>query len=689
MAPDRTRYFRIEGRELVDQLARGVLDLEKGGAAAPELVARMLRHAHTLKGAARVVKQTRIAELTHEIEDELAPLREGAAALPRARIDAVLHLLDEISGLLSALEPPAESSRPPVAPAAEGSTRPVAPAPPRVDEALRSVRADVEEMDALVDGIGETHAQLGALRRGLDRLGRARDLAGLLLEQLRAAGVGVAASATAGELAQLLGTIDQGRTVAAQQLELELRQVKDAAERLRLVPVTMIFNVLERAARDAAGSLGRRVAFTARGGEARVDAGVLGVLQNALIQVVRNAVAHGIEPEAERVGAGKPAEGQVTLEVEARGSRLRLALTDDGRGVDLEAVRREAERRGVLPAGGAELGAEELIAILLTARISTASDVTAVAGRGIGLDVVRQAVEQLGGRISVHTLAGRGTTITLVVPMSVASLDGLLVEDGEQRGVLPLAAVRTTLRVAPRDVACAREGESILLAGQVVPFTPLGRALRLPRPSDGGGAAAFSAVIVESGGALAAIGVERLLGTSSVVFRALPPFTPADPIVAGASLDADGTPRLVLDAGVLVERARAARPVAEAEAPARLPVLVIDDSLTTRMLEQSILESAGYEVELAVSGEEGLEKVRRKRYALLLVDVEMPGKSGFEVVAELRADPALRDLPAILVTSRNAPEDRQRGADVGASAYVVKSDFDQNELLRLIARLVG
>ena len=195
--------------------------------------------------------------------------------------------------------------------------------------------------------------------------------------------------------------------------------------------------------------------------------------------------------------------------------------------------------------------------------------------------------------------------------------------------------------------------------------------------------------MVEGARGLAALGVDRLLGTARVVVRPLPEHVHADPIVAGVFLDAEGNPRLVLDPDGLVTDAYRAEDVAIEPAPPRRPVLVVDNSLTTRMLEQSILESAGYEVDVALSGEEALESARRKRYALFLVDVEMPGMDGFAFVTHVRSDPAIHDIPAILVTSRAAAEDRQRGRDVGAQGYIVKSEFNQVELLTLIQPLMG
>jgi two-component system chemotaxis sensor kinase CheA len=185
------------------------------------------------------------------------------------------------------------------------------------------------------------------------------------------------------------------------------------------------------------------------------------------------------------------------------------------------------------------------------------------------------------------------------------------------------------------------------------------------------------------------VGVERLRGTQNLILRPLPDCTPSDPVVAGASLDAEGHPQLVLDPQGLVEHVGRAGSALAAMPSSRAPILVIDDSLTTRMLEQSILESAGYEVDLATSGEEGLERARQRSYALFLVDVEMPGMDGFSFIERAREDPILRDIPAVLVTSRASPEDRQRGSSAGARAYIVKGEFDQSELLEQIRILVG
>lgn len=677
MARDRYRYFRIEARELLDALSRGILDLEK----APgdrALVARLLRHAHTLKGAARVVQQQAVGDLAHVAEDALEPHRaEGAPPVPRERIDALLRVVDDIAASVAALEP---------APAGEGAEAP-APARPGGDP-FESLRIDVRELDALLTAVLEAGVQVTTLRRELAGLDHVEEVARALSDQLslrrRADGGGQRARALVEELRRALGEARRTLSGHAGHAERELGDVRSAADRLRLLPARAVFATLERAARDAARALERGVTFHAAGGEVRVDAGVLAAVRDALLHAVRNAVAHGVEPAAERVRAGKPAAGTIRVAVGRRGRRVLFSCTDDGRGIDTERVRAAAVRKGLAtPEEAAALDAEGLASLLLRGGLSTAGAVDGVAGRGVGLDVVRDTAARLEAQVSLRSEPGRGTTVEIAVPVSISALTALQVEVSGAVAALPLDAVRRTAFVPPEQVVRLPEGAGLEHEGEVIPFVPLAQVLARPLPA---ARRFWSAVVVQAGPRLVALGADRLTGTSELVVRPLPRFVEADPAVAGAALDAEGNPLLVLDPSGLLAAATAGG-ASEGERAARLPILVVDDSLTTRMLEQSILESAGYEVELAVSGEEALERARARRFGLLIVDVEMPGMDGFEVVRQVRADPRL-DAPAILVTSRASPEDRQRGLEAGARAYFVKSEFDQRRLLATIEELL-
>jgi two-component system, chemotaxis family, sensor kinase CheA len=688
MARDPYQYFRVEARELLDQLGKGALELDKG-TVAPELIALMLRLAHTLKGAARVVKQREIADHAHAIEDALAPSRENDNAVSRDEIGATLKALDQITLAMAALAPQPQSEG-----AANDSGAAIHSTPSIQNGPVEAVTTSVDEMDSLLENLSEASVQASALRRELAPLQRSRRLVQLLEDQWHAPrtdrfiGTGGKSASMIAELGGLLEGMQHTFSDSLEQMDRELVQVREAAERLRLLPARLMFVSLERAARDAASSLGKRVTFAAGGGEVRLDAQVFGVVQGALVQTVRNAVAHGIESAAERVTAGKPMEGRVWVEVRRRGHQAVFVCRDDGRGIDLEAVRRAVERRGLPDADAASKSPEELLRLLLDGGISTSTSVSQIAGRGIGLDVVREAAARLRGEVSIRTDKGMGTTLEMVVPIALAAVDALIMEAGGRSVAIPLDAVKRTLRVSSADLVQSAQGVSILFDGKVIPFAPLESALRRVTPTRNT-TQSWSTVIVEGANALVAVGVERLRGTRNLILRPLPDCTPSDPVVAGASLDAEGHPQLVLDPQGLVEHVGRAGSALAGMPSRRAPILVIDDSLTTRMLEQSILESAGYEVDLATSGEEALERARQRSYALFLVDVEMPGMDGFSFIERAREDPILRDIPAVLVTSRTSPEDRQRGSSAGARAYIVKGEFDQTELLEQIRILVG
>ena len=676
---DPYRYFRIEARELIDELAAGLARLGRGEPTS-DLVGGLLRYAHTLKGAARVVSQAGIADHTHALEGLLGPFRASSDPVPAEQLEEMATLLGEIGDQLRELAVPGEGSSP-GSQARESGAEPltyarsgaVVPAPrtgiegETRSETTRTARVSLEEIDAVIDGVGRTRTQVNVLRESLV-------VAGRLTEQVD---VSEAVREAVEGLQRQLGAV-------ADRMERDLREVHDVAERLRLVPVTSILSDLEGAARDVAAVQGKRVHVEVGGGQLRLDAPVLAAVQGALRQIVRNAVAHGIEAPDARVAAGKPAGGRVRLEVSQNGGHVVFSCTDDGRGIDLDAVRRELGR------GHPErdqLDDQQVLDLLALGGVSTATTVSEVSGRGIGLDVVRDAATQLGGQVSIRTRPGAGTTIDLTTPLSLSAQEVLLMDDGTVTAVR-LAAVLETARVGADDIIGGLSGEVLRHGGRELPFLPLAVAFGDDTVT-ARSRLAWSVLILTAPSGPVAIGVPRLVGTATIAIRPLPRLAPVSPLISGVWLDVDARPRLVLDPEVLVELAITHQARIVAEPAPTAPILIVDDSLTTRMLEQSVLESAGYRVELAASAEEGLALAARKPYALALVDVEMPGMNGFEFVEQTRARPELRHLPCILVTSRASAEDRQRGLAAGARAHIDKREFHQGTLLDRITEVLG
>ncbi|MGC4061553.1 MAG: ATP-binding protein [Aquabacterium sp.] len=581
MSKDPYRYFRIEARELLDEMSRAVLDLEKGAAVGTGM-AKLLRLAHTLKGAARVVRQHGLADHAHAIEETLTPWREGAQVLPGDVLTDLLARLDQMEGLLAALGN-AEG-----APAETGVAKQVQAQPAKAaDEAWRVIRTDIDELDAVLAGIAESHVQTAMLKRQLHVAAKARDLADLLLNQLtlrrgrESAGQGGALKLAsvremAEDLCATLGKLDASLSQTSDLLDRELRQTRDTAEQLRLAPARQLFNALERTVRDVAQAQGKQVAFAGHGGDVRLDAEVLANIQPALIQMARNAVAHGIEPPALRQSKGKPEEGRVSLRIVRQGRHVVFSCQDDGAGIDAQAVMQVARRQGRL-ASDAPADADTLLRLLLGGGVSTAGQVSEVSGRGIGLNVVEEARQRLHGKVFLQTEAGQGTTLSIKVPLSIASMPVLDMEAAGALASIPLEAVKQTARLPAREITFSSHGDTIVHDGLSIPFLPLSRALKRPLTDVVPGM--WSVAIVDGSEGLVALGVDRLVGISNVVMRPLPELAPASELVAGASVDVEGHPQIVLDPQGLLRCALAQGSQARPMAPVRLPILVIDDSL--------------------------------------------------------------------------------------------------------------
>lgn len=680
MAKDPYRYFRVEAAELLDNLTRGLLELEKGSAE-KGMVASLLRYAHTLKGASQVVKQPGIAQAAHTLEDILGPYREMEAPPPKDSTRAILRLLDQIGANLAALD-----VAPASAPAACEAAHPV--------ETSNTLRVDLQEMDELLGNLSEASVDLTAIQSEADSLRRAHHLSTLVFGQAQSSGTSLGREGgrirnIAHELTTVLALSERRISAGLERVQRELGMARDRADRLRLQPAQTIFSGLGRAAREAAAALGKQVQFETRGGDVRLDGPVISVLRDALLHLVRNAVAHGIETGDDRRAAGKAEAGKVGIEVQRVGRRVSFRCRDDGRGLDLAAIRSAAVKKGAISQSQAgALGLNEAVDLIFKGGLST-SNVTRISGRGVGLDVVRDAVARLKGDVHVETEAGRGTTVDICVPISMTSVLTLVAETAGVTVAIPLESVLSTMRLNLAEIVDAGTGHSIVYDGQAIQYCRLSAALGSTLQSNGA-AADRIAVIVRSPSGTAAFGVKRLLGTNTILVRSIPSSAAVDPVIAGAALDGRGNPLLVADPDLLVTAAQRTSARSEpSDVVMRAPILVIDDSLTTRMVEQGVLESAGHLVECACSAEEAIEKAHQRRYSLFLVDVEMPGIDGFQFVSMTHDDPLLRETPSVLVTSRNSQADRHRGEEVGARAYIVKSEFDQTRFLETIRQLVA
>lgn len=697
------KYFRIEAHELVAALSKDLLRLERQGGEGTELLQACFRYAHTLKGAARVVGQMKIGEIAHAMEDALSPYRESGEAIATEYISELLGLLDIVREELALLDQPAQPSAPEQASPPSRSAQDMPEfGHAGMTESLDVLRIETEAFNEIIEGIAEATVQLAPLKNGALQIAQAQRTARSLIDLMAQKRDVLAAmpgmhrwlSRMTGSLEQLRGQLTQAErdlSTGIGRLQSELSEVKTTANTLRLVPAHTALEPLERAVRDAAEWLGKEARLDVSGASTRLSGHVLAVVREALLHVVRNAVDHGIEPPEERLSKGKPREGQLWVRIERRGDRVAFECSDDGRGMDADALRRAAVAQRLISEEQAlTLGQTEILKLAFAAGVSTRNTVTDFSGRGVGLDVVQKRIEQLKGEFSIESVPGEGTTLSLIVPISLSSLTALIVSHHNSNVLIPLDCVRATIRAMESEIVRGESADSMIFEGRIIPFRMLADLL-----GEGGAPEEnrwiWTVVIVQWGDRRAALGVDRLIATMDAVIKPLPYVLGGTGLIAGAAFDAQGDPLLVLDPKHLLNamaHAKSIKITPEATRFQRSPILVIDDSLTTRMLEQSILESAGYEVDLASSGEEGLKKAKSGLYSLFIVDVEMPGMNGFEFVERIRSDPALRESRVMMVTSLSSAADRRRGSSAGVDAYIVKGEFDQKYFVDKVAELV-
>jgi len=459
-----------------------------------------------------------------------------------------------------------------------------------------------------------------------------------------------------------------------------------------LVPTAAALNELPALVRNLARGHGKEVRLEMHGADVDIDRRVLGVVREALIHLVTNAVDHGIETPAQRKAAGKDPVGRVAIAVTQRDARMvSVRIADDGAGIDTEAVAQAAARNaGVPDAELAQMSEQQRLQLALRAGVSTRSEVTQVSGRGMGLAIVADKVAANGGQLVVATKPGAGATFELLLPVGVASLRALVVEVAGTRYAVPLTgleAVRSETQAAIRTV----EGRETVLAGtRVLPLVRLARLFGTAKPDQEEGKGVV--IVAGAGGQAFGMLVDAIVAEQDLLPKSFGPLLRRVRWFSGAAQLGDGTLAPVLALEDVAGRGLAGTSGAAAAAvPAAAPrrALVVEDSVTSRLLLKHILEGAGCSVDTAEDGLDALSRLRAGRYDVVVSDVEMPNMDGLALTASIRANPATAELPVILVTSLQTPEQREAGLRAGADAYFTKGSFDQDRLLATVRRVAG
>ncbi len=778
--------FGVASEDHLQKLDAGLLYLEthpQDGAKLDEL----LREIHSIKGDAAMLGMTDMAQLAHEWEQQLLPVKEGRESFDASLCDrlgegikalqqlvqeavtncpAQLSLLDGLAALRG--EAP---GRPPTSSVSSARSSSASGGPSEPDEGnyrIDTIRVDTQNLDALMTTAGELTVTKIRIAHRLSEIEEvvafweewAREAGNTSLklshplqdelqktrqrQEISALGMGdeMGNGRVEGEgrfngathsallnfarfqeqnqarletLGKLVNRLQTGIAEDTARLETLADDIEEGVRTLRLLPLSTIFNLYPRLVRDLARSQGKEVRLKIIGGDTRADKRILEDMKDPLTHIIRNAIDHGIESPEERKQRGKPSTATITLRGYQTASTIAIEVSDDGRGLEMEKIKKTALKNEVVsPTELEAMTPGQIQNLIFMPGFSTRSFVTEVSGRGVGLDVVRANVERLKGSVHVVSKPGQGCSISLQLGTTLATAHVLLLEVQHiyheatgttlprQSYALPVEFVQTAVMIAPDDIFSLEGRETILYDSQPISVVHLADILELPINSEMQQAQkSLACILLKVGEDWLGVLVDRLIDEQDAILKPQSKLLKRVRNVSGATILGTGEVCMVLNPVDIIKSVRGvhrrATQVVDAFAnvegtlrseTAKQTLLLVEDSITTRTQEKRILEAAGYEVVTAVDGVDGYNKLRSGQFDAVVSDIQMPNLDGLELTARIRTHPDYSELPIILVTSLATDEDRRRGAEAGANAYITKSSFNQDVLVETLQRLI-
>ena len=472
----------------------------------------------------------------------------------------------------------------------------------------------------------------------------------------------------------------------------------DDMKEAMLLPFSSLLEIFPMLVRNLSHEQGKEVDLVIRGETIEIDRRILEEMKDPLIHLVRNSIGHGIEIPETRTSYKKPRRGAITMSItHLDGNKVEILVSDDGAGIDVSKVKEAAVKERILSQMEADnLTEREALYLIFHSGISTSPMITDISGRGLGLAIVQEKVENLGGSISVKTAPYTGTTFRILLPLTVATFRGISVLVSDRVFLIPTTNVEKTIKIKNDEIKTVENRETITVSNRPVSFARLGRILELPYKKKKDEQTDSTTVLLLSvSGKRIAFGIDKILDEQEILVKNLGRQLARVRNIAGAAIMGTGKPVPILNVPDLIRSAvkaagAPAMPAVAAEKAEakRKSILVVEDSITSRILLKNILESAGYDVKTAVDGIDAITTLKTEHFDLVVSDIEMPRMNGFDLTSKIRSDKKLAELPVVLVTALEAREDRERGIDVGANAYIVKSSFNQSNLLEVVRRLI-
>lgn len=722
------KTFKLEAQEHIDALFAGIDEIEKSTDTAKqaELIETIFREAHSLKGAARSVNLMPIETACQALENTFAMMKNKQVALNAELFDKVHQAISRLSELLELPPMQKPEAMPAASPETPAQTEEIVPqaaavtkTPPRVliEEKLprtETVRIAKTKLDCIFLQAEEMLvAKLLAQQHRQDLqtaqtmiMAWSKDWSELVVRQPEFHNIPEKSQPQWMELIErnshfinaLSRQLDMMTRTADQDQRLLEKMVDDLLDNMKkalMLPVSALTEIFPRLVRDLAKDSGKNINLDLQGGDIEADRRILEEIKDPLIHLLRNCIDHGIETPAERINQNKPSQGKITIAAfPCCGNCVEIDVSDDGAGINVAKVKDAAARLGIIKQEAlSRLDRKAAVDLIYQSGVSTNPEVTKVSGRGLGLAIVREKVEQLGGGIMVETQAGVGTTFCLKLPLTVSTYSGIALRVATQLFVVQTSNVERSLRIRQEDIRTLENHETIQLGDDLLALVWLNEVLEIPGTdlSD-----TLLVLILAASGKRMAFVVDEVLGEQEVLVKSLGPQLSRVRNISAATILGSGKVVPILNVADLLKSAlqtvhteiKKAVAAEKKRTEPKQTVLVVEDSITSRSLLKGILEVAGYDVATAVDGIDGLSQLNTGNFDLVVSDIDMPRMSGLELTAKIRSNKKLAALPIVLVTAQESTEDRARGFALGANAYIVKHSFERSNLLEAVRRLI-
>jgi two-component system, chemotaxis family, sensor kinase CheA len=753
--------YKSATTERLQSLEASLLHLEKNPTDRAVLESFM-RDAHTLKGDSRMLGVKDVETLVHQMEDLMAVVKRGEGVISSDTCDRIYRGIDAVRKLVKEAVTGVPSGvntffvlADLMGAQSNPATPEAAPNPPQTDEnqfenlsddllfadfaeaisnqteiptteelvesepvptaeSIDTIRVEATKLDALMREAGELSiANLRVASRTADieeilqlyeKWSRDTSANRSVLTQLdpkfkQVLDYWKRAETRLEKLGNLVSSLKAAASEDSASLESISNNLESGIQNLRLLPLSTVFNLFPRSIRDLAKHVGKQVKLELEGGETRVDKRIIEEIKDPLLHIIRNAIDHGIGSPEERQKQGKPSRAKVRLKGYQKGDRITIEISDDGRGLDVEAIKKTALKRGIIKEEElAKLSTEQIESLIFTPGFSTRTEVTEISGRGIGLDVVSANIERLKGTIEVESVPGNGCKFRIYLNTNLATTHVFIAQVNGNSYAIPVESVETMLLLSRQEIFSVEGSQTITFEGQPVSVVWLADLLELPvstpaSPQSANTAARnLSGIMLKIGTERLGVLVDALSDRQDIFLKPQSKLLKRIRNISGATILGNGQVCMVLNPQDLLKSVRKGRitvaPIVVEEVKTKDKILLVEDSIIIRTQMKRLLEGAGYEVTIAVDGVEGFNKLRDGNYDAVVSDVEMPNLNGLQLIAKIRQHPEYSELPIVIVTTLASPEDKLRGVEAGANAYLTKGDFDQKVLLETLKSLI-